>query len=240
MSFFELSSPDYETDEELEAHNPIRLSCEYFIPSVQCEICGAWASSDRIRKNFESSVLKTFRGIKFLSLSDWKAASLDWASELGVSTARITPGAELGKPQAELLSVNIDDFLHPMPGQILMTKKVAAVLEEGNASGVELYPLSPVWGKKVKNVDYDPPILWELVVKGVGWRKGVDEKSIEACDLCGRTIFPQAPILIDQDRWDGSDIFNIDKNPNRVFVTDRIAELIESYGFRNYRLRSVG
>ena len=239
MNFFELSAPEYLTDKEGKKYNPIEVRSDYFIPSVQCDVCGVWASSDRIRINFERSALKPFKGINFLDLQSWKEARKDWSSMLQVPENIITPGAELGEPKVKLLSLELNDFMHPMPGQVIVSSKVANILQDNHISGVELFPLTPVWSKKIKEEKDEIPNLWELVITGTGWRKGVDEKAILACNLCDRTVFPTAPMILDKNKWDGSDIFTIDHNPNRIFITERFSNLMKSSELTNYQLSPI-
>jgi hypothetical protein len=39
---------------------------------------------------------------------------------------------------------------------------------------------------------------------------------------------------VDEARWDGSDFFTVDRNPNIVLVTERVCNALSALGASNY------
>jgi hypothetical protein len=106
-------------------------------------------------------------------------------------------------------------------------------------AGVDLVEVRTSW-REGKGPIGTPPRLWEIVVSGTAWRKGSDDQSITTCRDCRRAIFPNASQLdIDETRWDGSDFFHVDRNPNIVLVTERVRDLFESSRYSNVRCVST-
>ncbi len=116
--------------------------------------------------------------------------------------------------------------MHPAPGQIWVVDKVRAAIEEAGLCGLGL--------AEVETNEKCGVALIELVVHGRGWRSGTTEASLQACALCRRRVFPDPDwMAIDEDRWDGSDFFLVDYNPNIVIVTERVATLLGEGRFSN-------
>lgn len=84
------------------------------------------------------------------------------------------------------------------------------------------------------------PELWELYVTGKAWRVGMDAARITACRGCKRLTFPEPNYFtVDESRWDRTDFFNLDLNPNMVFVTERVAQALAASPFTNWRCLPV-
>jgi hypothetical protein len=83
--------------------------------------------------------------------------------------------------------------------------------------------------------------LYELVVTGRPSRVGMDIERITVCLRCRRTLFPDPQrLVVDESRWDGSDFFNVDLNPNIVLVTERVCETLIRHRFTNVACVPVG
>lgn len=160
MVFYELSAPDYDTDAGFAKHNSVKISSRYFIPSMRCNVCGVWSSSNRLRKAIQTDKIEQFKGIRILDLQEWLASRGRWASDLGVEEKSITPGAELGTPTVEVLSTDLEDVMHPLPGEIIITGRVLELVTEHDLKGVEYIRLERRWGKGTGGAG-DPPELWE-------------------------------------------------------------------------------
>jgi hypothetical protein len=129
----------------------------------------------------------------------------------------------------------MEDFLHPLPGQIWVGERVMLAMRRAGFLGVELIEVQTSWAKG-RGPNGAPPRLWEVVVTGSAWRKSSDERLISVCGVCGRTVFPKASQRdVDETRWDGSDFFHADRNPNIVLVTERVCDLLDEGRFSNYQ-----
>jgi hypothetical protein len=244
MQFYELREPDYSTDQLHDRANPIRMIEEYSVPGILCPVCteetgGGWASSDRVRVDTpDDTLLKPMLSGQNLPPAEWKKVRDKIRIELNVPAyMRITPGAAIGLPRAELLQPDVQQILHPFPGQLIVRDTVVHALEQARLTGFQPVPVSAEWGMKAQRlVAEDPPLLYELCISGHAWRVGFDEERITTCHTCGRKLFPDPHWLeVDQNRWDGSDFFTVDMNPNIVLVTDRVCQTLADAVFGNYR-----
>ena len=233
MLFYRLSHPKYRTDREYDKFNSIRTIENFHIPSIVCENCGIWASSDRIRTKLDDSKLEEFREICFLEAKDWYELRPRWAEILEIEESVISPGAAISRPEATIFEEGFPDVLHPFPGQMIVRELVFKILSKYDLTGVDCFPVISNWGDGLDTFADNPPKLWELIVSGVAWRQGVDEYSIIACPICKRTDYPNKPLLIDQTKWDRQDFFHIDCNSNMVVVTDKVRVLFGSFGISN-------
>lgn len=240
MRFFELTPPRYATDAEADRRNPVRPLVDWHVPSITCDECGRWASSDRLRMQLPlARDLEAFGQISFLPAHEWLRRRSEWAQLLGVLPERINPGAELGPPRAEVENRDLEDFVHPSPGQIWVGERAMPALAHAEFAGVDFVEVETSW-MKGEGSSRQRPRLWELVVSGSAWRKGSNEQSITACARCGRTTFPNASRLeVDEARWGGSDFFHLDRNPNIIVVTERVRDLLEANRFSNFRCVST-
>jgi hypothetical protein len=236
MRFFDLTHPYYESDQEDSKHNPVRIQVKYAIPGIKCRVCGEqWASSDRVRIVL-SAPESLFNFPDILPAEDCFATIQKCAEILNVSPVVLSPGAQIGPPQGEILKDKLDDFIHPFPGQIWVKPAVVDALHSINASGIRFVKVEAFWSNKLKGILKKKPELWELVVTGHAWRVGMDIDKITVCKCCGRKIFPEPEVIeVDEARWDGSDFFNVDCNPNIVIVTERVCEALAKCKFTNYK-----
>ena len=241
--FYSLTRPDYNSDYALERCNPIFMKPEAMMPRVYCEKCGEWSSSDRLRMKLPSDPrklgLSTPDNIRLLPLAEWLIYREKLALQLNINPDALSPGEKLGMPKAELRSTTLPDFLYHIPGIMVVQESVAQSIWEQRFTGVQLIPVECRWGKRVKDQQQPVPNIYEINVTGSGWRVGVNEETIRICEECGRDIFPDTRYDIDEERWDKSDFFILDKNPNFTMITERVCNLFQQKGFTNYRCETL-
>lgn len=225
MTFFRLSPPDYETDQEADARNPVVIEGSHTLPSMDCESCGTWSSSARLRVPVPRDA-EEFVGTRFLGPVEWNSHRLRWSALLSVPAEALEPGAALGPPQGRCNARIAEDVVHPFPGLLWVSGLVADRVAGAGFSGVTLNPVT------LRGACGGP--LWELTIRGRAWRRGSTHENIRVCDACGRTRF-EAPrnLSVDDARWDGADFMNLDRNPNIVVVTERVATFIAANRFGN-------
>ncbi len=232
MRFFKLTYPDYLTDREMDSRNPVSSTSSHHIPGMDCPVCGTWSSSDRLRINLTMKDAP-FRDVSFLTVKTWLKSRPVWAAALGVAEDLLAPGAKVGPPQGVCSSIIREDCVHPIPGEIWVRDRVRTAMLDAQLTGVSLVPfeLSGVC---------DDAKLWELVVTGRAWRKGSTEESIWVCDVCYRESFPRPKALgVDESRWDGSDFIILDRNPNIIVATEKVAKLIQAERFSNLVAQAI-
>jgi hypothetical protein len=125
MNFFKLTHPEYPTDAEADAKNPVVSAPLHRIPALVCPLCGTWASSERLRKARPPGDLGELVAGKSLPLDEWRAHRAGWSTLLGVPPEAISPGAEVSPPRGEAQGTLDSDILHPMPGLVWVTDPVA-------------------------------------------------------------------------------------------------------------------
>lgn len=240
MLWYVLSHPEYESDQEAWRNNPVRLESRYQLPSVNCDRCGIWASSERIIVSSpEPGWSEDYRGFSFLDMDRWRQRVPDWASMLGVDEDRIKPGAVFGNAEGEVSGRITNDVVHPFPGVLWLKEAVRDAIMSAGCAGVSFEPVT-LRPKNKRVAELVHPALWEAVVHGEAARSGIAPGSELLCDRCGRTGFPSPGNLTpDEDHWDGSDFVHLDGNPNIVVVTDKVRRVLEARSFSNIRLDPV-
>jgi hypothetical protein len=237
MLFYNLTHPPYTTDFERDAANPIEVCTSIKLPGIVCSECGnTWATHRRLYLEVHDTNLRQRLGGKPLPRTEWEALAREVKSDIGLpDDFSLLPGDRLGTPVAELLAEDIPDFSHLFPGQIIVQAQVLGALEGLTATGFRPVHLDVHYGDQVNISSKDAPELYELVVTGSAWQLGSDLDLITDCKYCGRIVFPYSgQLTVDTDRWDGSDFFHLDRNPNIVFVTERICSMLAQFEFRNY------
>jgi len=233
MRFFRLTHPEYVSDREADRRNPVRVVVSHRVPGMTCANCGPWSSSDRLRLKVSAEVLHGFEGVKFLAVEDWAASRDEWAKSLGVPADLIRPGAEVGAPEGQIVGVVKEDVVHPVPGEIWVTQRVADSLRGASFAGLTLFEVQ----LRAPEGTQDVPRLWAIVPMGRASRLGIDERSLVLCDICQREGFPRPKALaVDPDRWDRTDFFIVDHNPNIIMITERVRDHIRAAGFSNVEL----
>lgn len=241
MNFYVLTYPEYISDQAERKNNPVKLIPNISIPSIVCEDCGIWSSSERVRRKVEfTSKAKEILKNKCVHVNDWDALIKDLSFELKIDIDLLKPGAELGIPRGEIVKFGLHDFIHPFPGITWVSHSVKDMLFQNKATGVEFCEVDIDYRKIKSKVDVKEQKLWEIVVKGKAWRKGINYENSLACPKCNRTVFRNPEYLqIDESTWDGSDFFTLDLNPNIIVVTERIYEILKQSSFTNYLCKKI-
>jgi hypothetical protein len=232
LRFFKLCAPDYPTDAIERAFNPVTAVAALRVPGVACPVCGPWSSSRRLRVPIPRDVSE-FQGIRFLPLDDWTQMRTRWADQLGVEASSIEPGAEIGPPAGTCTASITEEAVHPSPGQIWLSQRVRLAFERASMRGV---------GFAAVHLDAgcSSTPMYELTVEGRCWRVGSTQKSVTACDSCGRRSYLNPGSHdVDATRWDGSDFFFLDSNPNIVFVSERVAAVVAEVRVSNLVARRL-
>lgn len=241
MQFYQLMHPNYETDYDDAKANPIQMIQETQLPGIICPDCGIWSGSRRLYLHFNGVTKSQLHSTQPLPQSEWLKLARNVRIESNLPDEfLLEPGDILGQPRARLMHDEIPDFMHPFPGQLIVRSSVVAALQKAKLTGFSPVRVDVHWNQKIGPPSREVPELYELIVSGKAWRIDVDEKAIITCQICGRTIFPYPNFwVVDEKRWDGTDFFNVDTNPNIVFVTASVCEVLEQEHFSNYMCKSL-
>src|SRR3990172_8594057 len=166
----------------------------------------------------------------------------------GVNTETIScpvyPGHQRAGRRVGILSVvlpseRVGDFVWTWYSDCLITDKTLRLFRDAGLTGFTVNPVeigpTTEGGKRLATL----PTLWELVIVGRGG--DADPKSgihlIYMCPHCGLTRFSsfRNGIVVDQQAWDGSDLFTITGYPF-ILVTERVKELAIKHGLTNCAL----
>jgi hypothetical protein len=150
-----------------------------------------------------------------------------WAAFIGIHADEIEPGAKLGPPIGICTSKIFEEVVHPIPGEIWVADNVRKMLAMANLTGISFSTVR--LPSECSDVTFA-----ELIIHGRAWRKGSTIESTRICNICGRRGFPSPKNLtVDKSRWDGSDFFYLDHNPNIIVVTEHVAKVFNASHFSN-------
>jgi len=241
MNFFRLHTPNYATDQAMRRANPIEPRPASTIPGMICSAChetwgGFHETFIRVPENFLDTRLQDPWPILE---SEWSVLVADVRSALGLSLdVELRPGDRLGIPDYFVKPTD-SDFLFYL-GSPFVSQRVSEALINATITGPEPIAARLTWHPRVKDKAGPLPSLYGLKIHGRGWREGMDLDTITVCSHCKRRVFPNPnTLVIDTDRWDGSDMFILDLNSGYVIVTERVGDLFSANGFTNYRLTPI-
>lgn len=241
MNFFHLTNPLYASDQARKRANPLRTINGYWIPGLTCSKCGeTWAGTRRLYLPLNDLSIIKFLNLPPLSDSDWYQNLSEIRRILRLPESfELQPGDRLGIPEFELHRTKIGKIMFAFPGQIIVTKDIVDDLKEAGVSGYSPIQAIVKWSDSVKEA-INPPALYELMIHGHAWRKDMSIETSIACDKCRRPLFHNPNVItVDEDRWDGSDMFNLDLNPHKVIVTQKVCEVLLGHKNSNYVCQSL-
>ena len=172
-------------------------------------------------------------------IADW-----DDAVELEQITCPIDPlhrrgGCRLTPLKLVLSREPVDDFVWTWASELLITDDVAAEFKSRQLTGYNLLPAHARFsGKKSSRT---PPRLWEVQVTGWAGLANPDSgvQLLEQTPCCGHLRYSACTSparLIDESKWDGTDVFMVWPLPLFRFVSDRAASVILENEFTGVRL----
>ena len=229
------------TDRQASIASPLQQVDHIGMPGLECSSChNTWAGSRRLYLPVDDPALaKRLKNTWPIPTAEWLALAIVVRKSLGLpSDFLLRPGDGFGIPVFELRSSRLSDIMHPFPGQTIVTEEVAESLRASDLTGYRLIECHTRWSAAMKRKlppDQAAPPLFELAVEGKAWRKGKFPMDAIDCQQCGRANFPDPSYLeIDLERYDASDFFHTDLNPNRVMVTERVCTFLAEHDFQNY------
>lgn len=237
VKFYQLKVPEYKSDMESSRKNPAKMIVDYYIPCIECPICGPWGGLGRVYHdvcdNFDE---RNFKGIRHLSAADWLEKRRGWAEHFGVPEETIRPGDRLGLPKGRIRTEKYLDFIFVYPLFIWITERVYLALKEHDVTGASFYQVQ----MQYKGYEYTKIKFYEICAKSLERRKITTKNKNIMCDVCKRRKAPICETLVvDSSCWSGSDIFDVDLHSNRILISERVKAIFEEYQFTNYRLIPV-
>lgn len=140
-----------------------------------------------------------------------------------------------------LPSIKVPPMFWSWASECIITEPIVELLMRADVSGYRLERVIPTGVRRGdKDLSKVPP-LFHLIVTGWGGmaspRSGL--KLIEKCPACGFTRYADISNpgeLIDSNLWDSSDLFFIWPLPRRIFITQRVADLLKRNRIRQFLL----
>lgn len=133
-------------------------------------------------------------------------------------------GNRIGPLRIDIVSRKVGDFINTFLSEWLISDKVAVLFKDNGFTGYELKPAT------VCNIQL-PYNLWEFVVTGKGGdadpASGIYLKK--ECTYCNHKRYSayENGIVVNEDNWDGSDIFTVTGYSGLILVTERVKEVVE-------------
>ncbi len=232
MQFYRLRSPKYATDALANRANPVLPIEAFRMPMYDCDVCNT------IRTGYRTLYIPVTNIDLVVRLSaprlrhdDWWALARDLHDYLRLTQDQlIEPGDVFGTPSYAITSTIYSDCVISVP-DVLIKERVAEAMMLAGLTGFNLIKPTFVAGKR-----YNGPLgeLYALHIQGRAWRKG--SYQVVQCERCGRTkCTPESP-EIDQDRWDGSDVFTIDGSDSLFGLSERAYMVFVQNQFTNVQL----
>ena len=231
---YELTHPKYETDFEFNKNNPLIAESELYLPLLKCQCCGStWGGDDIIYLNqdkaskLEKFLKKNNYVGKTLITDEWNNMAYQISDQFGIPLNEIKPTAQIGNSVGLVKGKLQNDIYFPMPGQIWVTLRVKKIIEEFKFTGIGFEAVKMKMKSKTVQTP-DKSQLWEMVVKGSIFRRGVRAEDIIVCDCCKRSKFPDKDFLLDLKSWTGHDFCMLDNYKSFVIVSNEVKEVFES------------
>jgi len=166
-----------------------------------------------IRKDYN------YKDVYYAKDTDWESISCP------VDEGHQRAGNRIGELKIELNKKQFGDFLWTaLLSELIITDKVAELFKKNNITGYNLK-------KVIAANNYMTPKLWEFLITGWGGialpETGIHLK--ESCQYCGHMVyssFDHPEYLFDEKQWDKSDIFMIWPLPRFIFITEKVADLV--------------
>lgn len=164
----------------------------------------------------------SYKDVKYAEGTNWEA--IVCPNDKGHQRS----GNRIGQLRIEIRDKKLSDFLTTFLSEWIVTDAVADILKQNGVSG---YKLKPV---EVCNMEL-PCKLWEFIVTGVGGdahsNSGIYLKH--QCKYCKHKRYSafENGIIVDEENWDGSDIFTVTGYPRYLLVTEKVKSIIESNRF---------
>jgi hypothetical protein len=241
---YELSHPDYESDQERDYANPVEVVNEISMPGVVCDVCGeTWsctASRSLVELEPGSPLLAQIKREECVPLARLLSMKSQFEHETGaIIPIGQFPGLRIGRLTVRIKRKISCAFVWPWwPICALVTADIATLLHSAGMTGYILYPVEIVAGK------FDGPPLFEIVPTSEMRYTTVPQEDVvpAVCNGCGRWQAPRyvnSVIKLDSSSWDGSDIMTIEHYHTYILASQRFKDLLEEHKFANYVCRPV-
>lgn len=134
------------------------------------------------------------------------------------------------------------DFVWTWYGECLLQDRTLGLLRSNGFTGFEVKPVKA----RFKTSTECPPKLWELVL--TGWagiakpESGIRLDESKSCPVCGHLHYTgllNPRHLIDENKWDGSDIFMVWPMPKYIFITWQVRHTLGEHKLKGLRLTRV-
>lgn len=139
-------------------------------------------------------------------------------------------GKRLGNLQLILPTSKLSDFMWTWMGPVV-TKKVLELFNYSGFTGYEALPATIIkMRNRRRSTEIPIPEVWELKITGKGGDAHPDSdiRVLYVCPECGYTRYSsfQEGIIVDNNKWDGTDFFTVNGYPLFFLIAKRVKDLI--------------
>ncbi|MDE2127792.1 MAG: hypothetical protein KGJ62_14520 [Armatimonadetes bacterium] len=233
--FYRMREPEYASEAAAMRFNPADFAEQGVrLPGVMCPACGEWWGG-RERQDLWVAAGKASVGNwpAVLPLAGWPVFCDKLRAKLGApASVQFEPGDYLSPPRIMITGSQVSDVMHIFGVLTLIRGRVTQALARAGITGYAAPRLHAVASGRAAKVPDDG--IHALLVHGAAWRVGQSEATVTDCSLCGRRWFPdQFDLTVDTSRWDGSDLFTLDRTSSVVMATARVKDLFDRMAFTN-------
>jgi hypothetical protein len=174
----------------------------------------------------------------FFDLKDCERSFVDFAEGndwegivCPVSDGHQRAGRRITPLTIEFVKSKSVDFSWTFLSDIVISEKAFKVMRDAGLTGFDVKPVKLILQQSQRFAKLGSPTLWELIVTGSGGPAHPDSQIEleDACAACGMRHYTHHGdgIIVDENRWDGSDIFVVEEYTRFVLVTQRAKAVIE-------------
>ncbi len=123
----------------------------------------------------------------------------------------------------------LEDFVWTWYSECLVQDYTLDILRENGVTGFDVKPVKARYEKSSEK----PPRLWEICMTGWGGMarpsSGIQLDKAKSCGICGflaYTALVHPEQLIDEKKWDGSDLFIVWPMPRFIMCSSRVMQII--------------
>ncbi len=155
----------------------------------------------------------------------------DWHSiTCPINPGHQRAGTRIGNMSIELPDEGRRDFYWTFLSELIITDFLAELLQQEKLTGFKLKPV------QVSNIQPKQK-LWEFIPTGKGGLS-FNYQVVYECKHCGLKYYrdhdqtneenlkPLKRVLVDESKWDGSDIFTVDGLYRYILMTEKVKNLI--------------
>lgn len=169
---------------------------------------------------------ENYRDVHYAKSTDWFGIKCPEYEEHQRS------GKRIGELKIDIKTKKVGDFMSTFLSEWIISNKAYNIFLKNSIKGYEVKPIK-ISSNELSNT------FWEFRVTGSGGDANPDSGIYlkMECQYCGLKKYSayENGIIIDETRWDGSDIFTITGYERIILVTEKVKSVIEKNGLKGVK-----